>query len=72
MAKADVVRAWKNPMYRDALSAEELSGLPDHPSGQVELTDSELKNASGVMGALANTTALKCTEYTLVKHRCCP
>ncbi len=72
MAKADVVRAWKNPMYRDALSAEDLSCLPAHPSGTVELTDSELKKASGVMGALANTTAQRCTEFTLVKHRCCP
>jgi mersacidin/lichenicidin family type 2 lantibiotic len=58
-------------MYRDTLSAEELSGLPANPAGLVELPDSELKQASGV-GALANTTALKCTEYTLLKHRCCP
>ena len=71
MARADVVRAWKYPRYRDTLSAEELSGLPAHPAGLVELGDSELKQASG-LGARANTTAQNCTEFTLIKHRCCP
>jgi mersacidin/lichenicidin family type 2 lantibiotic len=71
MAKVDIVRAWKNQMYRDTLGPEELSGLPANPAGLVELADSELKRASGV-GAIANTTAPKCTEYTLYFHRCCP
>ena len=71
MAKADVVRAWKNPIYRDSLDPEQLSGVPANPAGIIELADSELKQASGV-GALANTTAQKCTEFTYYLRRCCP
>jgi len=71
MKEIDVVRAWRDPAYRDSLESHELSRLPAHPSGLVELSDSELKQASGI-GALINTTAQNCTEFTLIKHRCCP
>ena len=71
MSNIDIIRAWKNPAYRDGLSSEERSLLPAHPAGLVELSDSELKQASGI-GALVNTTAQNCTEFTLIKHRCCP
>jgi mersacidin/lichenicidin family type 2 lantibiotic len=72
MSRIDIVRAWKNPAYRQHLPPEETALLPAHPSGLVELTDSELKQASGVLGAVPNTTAQNCTEFTLIKHRCCP
>ena len=42
MSKADIVRAWKDPLYRKTLSAVELAQLPAHPAGQIELSDDEL------------------------------
>jgi len=71
MAKIDVVRAWKDPMYRAGLGAEELASLPAHPSGLVELSDGELKAASGVEGLIV-TTFRTCTEFTFRRFHCCP
>ncbi|HTG32817.1 MAG TPA: mersacidin/lichenicidin family type 2 lantibiotic [Thermoanaerobaculia bacterium] len=69
MNKTDVIRAWKDPLYRASLSAEERTQLPDHPSAAVELADEQLKMTSGA----ALTTAMQCTEYTFNNFRsCCP
>jgi mersacidin/lichenicidin family type 2 lantibiotic len=69
MHKIDVVRAWKDPVYRATLSTEELAQLPAHPSGALELHDEQLKAISGA----ALTTAQTCTEYTFNNfRRCCP
>ena len=73
MKKLDIIRAWKNPVYRDSLSAEELASFPAHPAGLAELTDEELKKASGLRGVLALTTIQTCTEFTFRNWRaCCP
>ena len=70
MHKIDIVRAWKDPLYRAALSPEELAQLPAHPAGALELHDEQLK---AISGALAQTTAQTCTEYTFNNfRRCCP
>lgn len=69
MHKIDVVRAWKDPLYRATLSPEELAQLPAHPAGALELRDEQLKAISGA----ALTTAQTCTEYTFNNfRRCCP
>ena len=70
MNKTDIVRAWKDPVYRAALSPEELTHLPAHPAGVIELSDEQVR---GVSGAAALTTAIDCTEYTFANRRaCCP
>ena len=72
MAKIDVVRAWKDPVYRAELGAEERAALPSHPAGLVELSDEDLKSASG-LAAIALTTAQTCTEFSFRGfRRCCP
>ncbi len=70
MAGKDVARAWKNPMYRASLSAEELSALPTNPAGLAELTDDQLKQASGLAGIVV-TTFKTCTQFTLHRFHCC-
>ena len=67
--KIDVVRAWKDPLYRAGLSAGEMELVPSHPAGLAELTDAQLKEASGVAGALV-TTGRTCTMFT-ASHKCC-
>ena len=70
MKKIDVIRAWKDPLYRASLSADELAQLPSHPAGTFELQDEQLK---AISGALALTTAQTCTEFTFNNfRRCCP
>jgi mersacidin/lichenicidin family type 2 lantibiotic len=71
MHPSDVVRVWKDPAYRSRLDAAELAVTPVHPAGYVELTDEELKRASG-LGAIAVTTFITCTEFTFIRFRCCP
>ena len=68
MNKTDVVRAWKDPLYRASLSPEEIGGLPVHPSGLVELDDAQLKGTAGGI-----TTAPPCSVWTFHNLRaCCP
>jgi len=45
--KFDVVRAWKDEKYRQNLNEEELTTLPAHPAGALELTDDELEQVFG-------------------------
>ncbi|HEY0512221.1 MAG TPA: mersacidin/lichenicidin family type 2 lantibiotic [Thermoanaerobaculia bacterium] len=68
MRKLDLIRAWKDPVYRSSLSAEERAQLPGHPSGIIEITDEHLQVTSG-----GTTTAPMCTIYTYNHFRyCCP
>ena len=43
----DVIRAWKEPEYREGLSEAERAALPANPAGMVELADEELAGATG-------------------------
>lgn len=70
MNRDDVIRAWKDPLFRASLSREQRSALPAHPAGLIELRDEDLKSASG---GVALTTAIDCTEFTFANRRaCCP
>ena len=69
MEKIDVVRAWKDPLYRARLSREEIHGLPLHPAGLLEVDEEQLRSISG---GLMNTTFKTCTVYTVHSHGCCP
>jgi mersacidin/lichenicidin family type 2 lantibiotic len=73
LRKIDIIRAWRDPEYRNTLSADELLHLPSHPAGLVELSDEELGRASG-MYAAPSTTAPECTMSTFSHgpRRCCP
>ncbi|HEY0512222.1 MAG TPA: mersacidin/lichenicidin family type 2 lantibiotic [Thermoanaerobaculia bacterium] len=67
MNKTDVIRAWKDPLYRARLSREEASGLPTHPSGVIDLEEKQLQWAAGGV----RTTYRTCTVYTS-RVGCCP
>jgi mersacidin/lichenicidin family type 2 lantibiotic len=42
-----IIRAWKDPEYRQTLNEEEQELLPENPAGAIELTDEELDMAAG-------------------------
>jgi mersacidin/lichenicidin family type 2 lantibiotic len=47
MLRDRIIRAWKDPEYRQSLSEEERELLPENPAGAIELTDDELDMAAG-------------------------
>jgi mersacidin/lichenicidin family type 2 lantibiotic len=71
MIRVNVIRAWKDSIYRASLRTEELELVPSNPAGLVEVTDEDLKEASG-LAAFAVTTYITCTESTFRRFRCCP
>jgi len=66
MNKSDLIRAWKDPVYRSSLDAAKLGALPAHPAGMIELQDEELRSVGG-----ARTTAFGCTMHTFGKWTSC-
>jgi mersacidin/lichenicidin family type 2 lantibiotic len=65
----DIVRAWKDPLYRAGLTPEEQAQVPAHPAGLLELSDEQIQGVAA--GAL--TTAMRCTELSCINFRaCCP
>jgi mersacidin/lichenicidin family type 2 lantibiotic len=47
MAKQQIIRAWKDPAYRNSLSAAERAALPANPAGGIELSDRDLGKVAG-------------------------
>jgi mersacidin/lichenicidin family type 2 lantibiotic len=76
MSNEDIVRAWKDAEYRQNLSAEEQTLLPEHPAGAIELPDDQLKQAAGgtvdwCLTITACVTACTCTEDDFCTLRGC-
>jgi mersacidin/lichenicidin family type 2 lantibiotic len=47
LSQEQIVRAWKEPEYRNSLSDEERAQLPAHPAGAGEVSDADLEAAAG-------------------------
>ena len=47
MSKNDIIRAWKNPNYRNSLSDAQRALLPENPAGLIELSDADLDTVAG-------------------------
>jgi mersacidin/lichenicidin family type 2 lantibiotic len=69
MSQIDVVRAWKDELYRANLSEAELSGLPQHPAGLIELGHDDLAD---VVGAYSEDTMACCTTCCCTMPGVCP
>ncbi len=44
----DVVRAWKDPVYRNQLTMIQLRALPPNPAGSSEITKEQLAEIDGL------------------------
>ena len=51
MTIKNIVRAWRDPMFRSTLSADEIGQLPANPAGLIELQGSALDAVAGASGA---------------------
>lgn len=70
MGPRDIVRAWKDPVYRGSLTERQRAKLPENPAGLVNLSDGQLRSASG-FGDVIVTTFRTCTEFTFRQYHCC-
>jgi mersacidin/lichenicidin family type 2 lantibiotic len=43
----DIIRAWKDPAYRNRLSAAQRAALPANPAGAVEISAEDLGSIAG-------------------------
>jgi len=66
MSHLDIIRAWKDAEYRNSLSAEQLSQLPEHPAGMSALSDETLQAIVGGLrlggGGTGCGTGTNCTN----------
>lgn len=47
MSNLDIIRAWKDEEYRNSLSDEQRSQLPENPAGMIELSDTDMESIAG-------------------------
>lgn len=47
MSHENIIRAWKDENFRNSLSEQERTSLPENPVGLVELTDTQLSVIAG-------------------------
>ena len=67
MSNEDIIRAWKDPEYRNSLSEEQRSQLPENPAGMIELGDAEMETlAGGINFAFAYPQT-----FTVGTEQCC-
>lgn len=57
ISNEDVIRAWKDPKFRNSLSEAVRAALPSHPAGAIELSDADL---GSVTGGIAPTESWFC------------
>ena len=55
MKKEEIIKAWKNPDYRNQLG-KEIEEIPNHPSGWGNLSDLQLGEVFGGFEELADAT----------------
>ena len=73
MKKESILRAWRDPEYRESLSAEERAALPAHPSAAIDLRDEQLTTVRGgdvaTIGDISDTVKTSNTPAT--QSSCC-
>jgi len=62
MSEIDIIRAWKDPEYRNSLTEEQRKQLPENPAGMIEMSDEETEKIEGGK----STTSIFCKySYSL-------
>lgn len=62
----DIIRAWKDEEYRNSLSQEQRSQLPENPAGMIELSDEDMGSVVGG-GSVAEKGSVWCCGGKLSK-----
>jgi mersacidin/lichenicidin family type 2 lantibiotic len=76
MSHQHIIKAWKDPAYRNTLSPAEREALPANPAGAIEISDESLGQfAGGVSNAPATAlcrTKIACTMFQECSALGCP
>jgi mersacidin/lichenicidin family type 2 lantibiotic len=67
VSNSNIIRAWKDPSYRNSLSDAERKALPANPAGSIELSDADLGHVAGgflTLFACTKYCSIVCTERT--------
>jgi mersacidin/lichenicidin family type 2 lantibiotic len=62
--KETILRAWRDPEFRESLSAEERAALPAHPSAAIELLDEQLTAIQAGLSAVGDISDTVKTSNT--------
>ena len=65
MANHKVIRAWKDPAYRNSLSQAERAALPANPAGTIEISDADHGFFCDARPAYKETAAKQAWELAL-------
>jgi mersacidin/lichenicidin family type 2 lantibiotic len=77
MTTEQIVRAWREPDFWDALAADERASVPENPAGLVELFDAQLEKIVGGFhgsthaGTQCNSTAISACQTCWTGSICC-
>lgn len=63
MSYQDVIKAWKDPAYRNTLSPADREALPGNPAGGIEISDESLAHFAGGIYNPPPNTAFCPTHY---------
>lgn len=74
MSNYDVIKAWKNPGYRNSLSAEQFAAMPANPAGTIEVDDSTIGHLAGAAAPQTSLceTKIACTMFKECSNLGCP
>jgi len=67
MTTEQIIRAWKDAVYRNSLTPAELATLPSNPAGAIDLSDADLEQVRGGQANAPYTYGRICGSYTI----CC-
>ncbi|MBD2299599.1 mersacidin/lichenicidin family type 2 lantibiotic [Nostoc sp. LEGE 06077] len=70
MSNFDIIRAWKDEDYRNSLSDEQRSQLPENPAGLIELPDAESNALSGGGCSIFTGTCGRVCERLTPQYGC--
>jgi mersacidin/lichenicidin family type 2 lantibiotic len=68
---ATVVRAWRDPEFREEMSDETRGMVPSHPSGVIELSDTDLEAAAGATTYWCFATIVYCVTEAMSCYVSC-
>jgi mersacidin/lichenicidin family type 2 lantibiotic len=62
MSNIDIIRAWKDAEYRNSLTDEQKTQLPDNPAGAINLTDEQMETITG--GGIGGSRTSNLFQFT--------
>jgi len=75
MVLKDIVRAWRDPVFRASLSEAQRAQLPENPAGMIDLSGTALNAVAGGCGTGTGTSCgsgssseCGCGDPTLIIH----